>query len=122
MKPRNFFCAHCQQEAWIQEETIYDGFTPRRTVLVCALCGAACPPEITAKTEADSPLVNLFGTLEKAPEIFSENEAKNLYRYCGSYVVNPFTQFCSHHKKEVEATDSCPAFTPRRNSENVDPF
>jgi len=25
--------------------------------------------------------------------------------------VNPFIQFCAHHKKEVQATDSCPQFS-----------
>jgi hypothetical protein len=26
--------------------------------------------------------------------------------------VNPFVQFCSHRKKEVQATDSCSDFRP----------
>jgi hypothetical protein len=32
---------------------------------------------------------------------------------CRSYVVNPFTQKCMLHEREVTATDSCPDFQPR---------
>jgi hypothetical protein len=30
--------------------------------------------------------------------------------------VNPFTQFCSFHRKEVEATDSCENFHSAESS------
>jgi hypothetical protein len=37
--------------------------------------------------------------------------------------VNPFIQRCSLHGKEVQATDLCGQFTPKRKSEeNDDPL
>jgi hypothetical protein len=35
-------------------------------------------------------------------------------RNCRSYVVNPFTQKCMLHEREVTATDTCPDFERRR--------
>ena len=42
--------------------------------------------------------------------VFKENEKGRICRYCKNYIVNPFTQWCSRHKKEVEATDTCKQF------------
>ena len=43
-------------------------------------------------------------------EVFDEDENQILCRYCTNYIVNPFTQFCALHKKEVQATDTCDQF------------
>ena len=33
-------------------------------------------------------------------KIFDKNENNQLCRYCAFYIVNPFTQYCSIHKKK----------------------
>jgi len=42
--------------------------------------------------------------------VFGDDEYGRTCRHCRHYIVNPFTQRCDLHKKEVEATDFCPDF------------
>ena len=46
-------------------------------------------------------------------KVFREDEKGQMCRYCAEYVVNPFLQRCNLHRCEVEATDTCPHFTPK---------
>jgi hypothetical protein len=57
---------------------------------------------------------SVFSADEKpvAPEVFQEGEKGRFCRYCRHYVVNPFAQRCSRHRRLVEATDTCPQFEP----------
>jgi len=62
--------------------------------------------------------VTVFSDEDHAPgvSVFKESEAASLCRYCAHYVVNPFMQYCTLHRREVEATDSCGAFVPVEDS------
>ena len=51
-------------------------------------------------------------------KIFDEDENNQLCRYCSFYLINPFTQYCSIHKKEVEATDTCDKFEKSSTKKN----
>ena len=92
----------------------YEGFTRVGESLSCASCGHVFASEeevpfrqarvVQVFTDADRP---------KAVKVFKEGENTRLCRYCLNYVVNPFMQWCGHHKKEVEATDTCAAFQPK---------
>jgi hypothetical protein len=48
--------------------------------------------------------------------LFAEEERGRMCRYCREYVVNPFLQRCGLHRCEVEATDTCPRFEPKKTS------
>lgn len=107
-------CPACGGETLLMRQPKYDGFKRVGETLSCAACGHEFA------TEADVPFkakreVNVFSAADRSKEIkvFEQDEKGRLCRYCRSYTVNPFTQYCSHHKKEVEATDTCPAFAPK---------
>ena len=54
----------------------------------------------------------VFGDEDRSPvpHVFTEGEAEKLCRRCVFYVVNPFRQWCSKNKRDVEATDTCEQF------------
>jgi len=111
-------CSECGQESILLRKTKYDGFTKTGETLVCSSCGFEYENEeavpFKQKTEE-----TFFTDADRSKEIavFSENEASSLCRYCTYYVVNPFMQWCSHHKKEVEATDTCTFFEVEQEEE-----
>ena len=68
-------------------------------------------PKIFSDDEKPA-MPKVFSDDEKpgAPKVFKEDEKGRFCRYCRHYVVNPFVQRCSLHKRAVEATDTCPRF------------
>ncbi|MDA0990973.1 MAG: hypothetical protein O3A51_09505, partial [Verrucomicrobia bacterium] len=60
--------------------------------------------------DADRPVI---------ADLFDDSEKQRNCRYCKNYVVNPFTQWCSRHRKDVEATDVCEQFD--RKPDEADP-
>ncbi len=54
-------------------------------------------------------LTSLVKTLILNPPLplLNEGPSTSICRHCYHYIVNPFTQWCSFQKREVEATDSC---------------
>ena len=112
MKNIEIICSACGEDTLLKREPIYEGFAKTGEELTCSACGHVFESEEAVP----------FKELEAAPEIFSdadrsesvdlfeEDENKSLCRYCANYVINPFMQFCSAHKKEVQATDSCNQF------------
>ncbi len=114
-------CTACGQESWVLREPLYEGFTKVGETFVCAACGHVYA------SEDDVPYVvsrgpALFTEADRtpAPAVFAEDEQKRLCRYCRHYVVNPFTQWCGVHKREVEATDTCDQFSLREGAERSD--
>ncbi len=111
---KEFPCPACDADSWLAKKPRYDGFTRTGDSLHCALCGhefeseAAIPFKnnraAAVFTEADRP---------RAVQVFNEDEKGRLCRYCVEYIVNPFLQRCGLHKREVEATDTCPHFSPK---------
>lgn len=99
-------------------EPVYEGFTRVGESLKCAGCGHefASEEEVPFKHRRK---VKVFTDADRSQdvEVFEEGEAERLCRYCENYVVNPFMQWCGHHRKEVEATDTCGDFVRKPEPE-----
>ncbi len=106
-------CSACGKETLLVREAQFDGFKRTEDKLSCSGCGHvyASEDEVPFKTKQT---VHVFSEQDRSDdiEVFSEDEKGALCRYCRHYVVNPFTQWCGLHKKEVESTDTCPQFEP----------
>lgn len=107
-------CSHCGAEAFLSREPVYEGFSKIGETLSCAACGFIFESEerVPYKEKEAAPVIFTDADRSEKVEIFDEGESRNLCRYCAEYVVNPFMQFCSRHKKEVQATDGCNDFKP----------
>lgn len=92
-------------------EPVFDGFTKTGEKLSCSACDHTFASEedvvfkqaekVQVFTEADRP---------DDVEVFTEDDQPRFCRHCKNYLVNPFTQWCSLHNKEVEATMTCDQF------------
>ena len=112
-KPVEILCPACGRDTLLKREPKYEGFTRVGETLSCASCGhifddeAAVPfkhrTEIKVFTDADRPA---------EIKVFDGDEKGRTCRFCASYTINPFRQWCATHKREVEATDTCSRFTP----------
>lgn len=111
-------CSECGAEAFLTREPVYDGLSKTGETLSCSACGFVFESEevIPYKEKEAAPQIFTDADRSVKIEVFEEGENKRLCRYCAEYVVNPFMQFCSHHKKEVQATDSCDEFQPASDS------
>lgn len=107
-------CSACGVDALIVRTPMYDGFTPVGEQCACAACGHVYLDEDDIPYK-DKPKIAVFSDADRidSVELFEVGEAESLCRFCENYVVNPFMQWCSHHKKEVEATDTCESFSAR---------
>lgn len=116
-------CAACGEEALLKREPVYEGFKKTGETLSCSACGHSYASEEEVPFKEKKPLnifgdedvpekVNVFGDDDapKTIDIFSDDERQQNCRYCEHYVVNPFTQRCGLHNREVQATDCCPDF------------
>lgn len=115
MKPTvEIICPHCGAEAFLRREPVYEGFAKTGEQLSCSACGGRFESEsdVPFKSAVAAPKIFTEADRSATVKVFTEGENRLICRYCASYVVNPFMQFCSHHKKEVQATDSCPQFQP----------
>lgn len=106
-------CTNCGAHSLLQREPIYQGLAKTGEKLTCTACSFEYPSEDAVPFRHATPQNNIFTDADRSakPNLFQENEAAALCRHCAHYILNPFTQFCSLHKKEVQATDSCPQFT-----------
>ncbi len=114
MQSVEIICSKCGAEAFLKREPVYDGFKKTGEVLSCSACGFifSAEAEVPFKTAVATPQIFTEADRSQKVKVFDEGENRTFCRYCANYVVNPFMQFCSHHKKEVQATDSCPQFAP----------
>jgi ribosomal protein S27E len=115
MKPSvEIVCTHCGAETFLKREPVYEGFKKTGEELSCSACGFvfASETEVPFKTAVAAPKIFTDADRSKVVKVFDEGENKRICRYCANYVVNPFMQFCSLHRKEVQSTDSCPQFSP----------
>ncbi len=112
--PREMVCPACGKESLLLREPRYEGFAKVGEHLRCASCGHAFASETDVPYKARAG-VTVFSDEDRprAPELFAEGENARLCRHCAQYVVNPFVQWCGRHRKEVEATDTCPDFAPK---------
>lgn len=104
-------CPACGRDALLMRRPRYEGFTKVGELLSCASCGHEFASEQDVPFKyVHAPQVFTEADRGHDPKVFEEGENQRLCRHCANYVVNPFVQWCGHHKKEVEATDSCAAF------------
>lgn len=113
MSAVEIICRNCGADALLHREAVYDGFTKTGEKLTCSACGHEYPSEadVPFKSKKDEPVIFTEADRSAKIEVFDEAENRHLCRYCANYIVNPFTQFCALHKKEVQATDTCENFS-----------
>lgn len=113
-KPVEIVCSACGKDTLLMRRPKYDGFTRVGESLTCSSCGHEYASEAEVPFKGKKA-VRVFTDADRSAEVkvFHEDEKGRVCRYCASYLVNPFTQWCSLHRKEVEATDTCDRFTRR---------
>lgn len=113
-RPVEIICSTCGKDTLLIRKPKYDGFTKVGETLTCTSCGHEYESEERVPFKGKKVL-QVFSDADRSAkiEVFREDEKGRLCRYCINYIVNPFTQWCSLHKREVEATDTCPQFTLR---------
>ncbi len=122
--PVEIICSACGAEAFLNREAVYEGLTKTGEQLSCSACGFVFKSEesVPFKEKKSAPVIFTDADRSEKVVVFDEGENKRLCRYCAEYVVNPFMQFCSHHKKEVQATDSCDQFKPSSDGDGPLPL
>lgn len=107
-------CTQCGAEAFLKREPVYEGLKKTGETLSCSACGSVFISEAAVRFKERSAAPAVFTAADRTEpvKVFDEGENRRICRYCADYVVNPFMQFCSRHKKEVQATDSCSSFAP----------
>ena len=114
-------CPACGADALLLREPRYEGFAKVGETLTCSACGHEFADEDEVPyRERETAVVFTDADRSKQVEVFEEHEADRLCRYCTQYVVNPFMQWCGLHKKEVEATDTCPQFERKQEEQEED--
>jgi hypothetical protein len=111
----DFTCPACGKESFLRREPIYDGFKKTGERLFCAACGHPLPSENDIpRTARRTPSIFSDDDRPKNIDVFKSDEKGRNCRYCEHYLVNPFTQRCGLHHREVQATDICGQFTPKK--------
>jgi rubredoxin len=103
-------CPVCGKETLVIKEPVYEGFTRAGERMKCAVCGHRFEASVETAPAKKTPAIFTEEDRPVAIKIFDEGENRTICRYCKNYLVNPFTQRCSLHNKEVEATDTCRDF------------
>lgn len=122
MSTVEIICRNCGADTLLQRDAVYDGFIKSGEKLSCSTCGFeyASEEEVPFKSKKVEPVIFTEADRSAAIDVFDEGESNQLCRYCANYIINPFTQFCSKHKKEVQATDTCPQFEQAEEKEADD--
>ena len=112
MSAVEIICRNCGSDTLLNREAVYEGFTKSGEKLICSSCGFeyASESDVPYKAKTAGPVIFTDADRSAKVEVFDEAENKRLCHYCANYIVNPFTQFCAVHKKEVQATDTCNRF------------
>lgn len=103
-------CPVCGKETLVIKEPVYEGFNRVGERMKCAVCGHRFEAPAESAPAKKVPAIFTEADRPAAIKIFAEGENRTICRYCKNYLVNPFTQRCSRHNKEVEATDTCRDF------------
>ncbi len=103
-------CPGCGRETLVIKEPVYDGFTRIGERMKCAVCGHCFEEPAAPPLPKKTPVIFSEEDRPAAIKIFDEGENRTICRYCKHYLVNPFTQRCARHNREVEATDTCDDF------------
>jgi len=105
-------CPACKTRALFLVEAVYEGFARVGERRRCTSCGHVMAAAAAPKPPASKrhPLFDAADAEPAGPPIFDLSETERLCRKCRHYVVNPFTQRCMLHLRDVEATDTCEQF------------
>ena len=116
--PAEIDCPGCGKESLLLRKPQFEGFRKTGESLKCASCGHefASEAEVPFRVRK-GPAIFDVSELPAKTEVFDQEEHGRLCRHCQHYIVNPFTQWCAVHKKEVEATDVCPQFEQKKVAE-----
>ena len=119
-KPSAIVCSACGAETFLVRRPRFDGLKKVGEDLRCASCGHEYPSEEQVPFKA-AARPKVFDASDAAPKVavFRDAEKGRFCRYCQHYLVNPFTQRCSLHRTEVEATDVCPDFEAKPDEEKA---
>lgn len=119
MSTVEIICKHCGADTLLKREATYDGFTKIGEKLTCSSCGFAYATEedVPFKAKKKDPVIFTEADRSTQVEVFNDKENRRLCRYCANYIINPFTQFCSKQKKEVQATDTCRLFEETKDED-----
>ncbi len=111
-------CGACGSESLLIRKPVYEGLKKLGETFSCAGCGHIFESEEDIPFKCDE-CFEVFDKAELAgaDKVFREDERGVLCRYCSHYVVNPFTQWCDLHRKEVAATDVCDDFVRQEDEE-----
>ena len=122
MSAVEIICRSCGADALLKREPVYEGLSKTGDRLVCSSCSFeyASEEDVPFKVRQTAPEIFTDADRSAKVEVFDASENRILCRYCAHYIVNPFTQFCAIHKKEVQATDTCDQFTPSEEKDDVD--
>ena len=91
-------CPHCSQEAPVKTKKIYQGLKYIGNQYTCGFCQYEF-------SENEIPWAE-----EKTLNVIDTTDTGHICQYCKHYIINPFTQRCLIHQKDVNATDSCAQF------------
>jgi hypothetical protein len=109
--PSEIHCTHCGRDALVRREPVFEGFRKTGERFICAACGHVYASEAEVPFRgAARPAI--FGEDDRPDtvRVFRDDERGGTCRLCRHYVVNPFTQRCGLHRREVQATDTCADF------------
>lgn len=117
-KPIRIHCTACGETTLVKTEPVFEGFSKIGEQFRCVGCGHVYAHE-DGLPLAEGARPSIFSESDRSgiPDIFKDEERGKNCRYCEHYTVNPFTQRCGLHNREVQATDSCPDFTPKPDDE-----
>lgn len=104
-------CSACGKDALLRREPVYEGFRKTGEELLCSACGHRYESEQEVPFKGRKK-ISVFDESDRVRKIkvFDDEERGRNCRYCRHYLVNPFTQRCALHFREVKATDSCDDF------------
>ena len=118
MSSIEIICESCGEQALLRREPVYDGFKKVGEKLSCSSCGHEHSDEDSIKfQEQKKPNVFSDDDAPKKLDLFSDDDREKNCRHCNHYVVNPFTQRCGLHEKEVAATDLCFDFVKKEDED-----
>lgn len=124
MKAVEIICSKCGAETLLKREAVYEGFKKTGERLLCSSCGFEYAGEdaVPFKGKPADPEIFTAADLPEKVKVFNEGENRRICRYCANYIVNPFTQYCALHRKEVQATDTCSRFETKKERGGTPPL
>lgn len=113
-------CPACGKVSFLRREPIFEGLRKVGERLSCTDCGHVfAPDQAIPVKERQRPAIFSDDDRPSEVRLFDASEERRNCRYCKSYVVNPFTQWCSTHRREVAATDLCDRFERQPEPESA---